>query len=161
MTALESQLQASIDIIELRKRDSSTLAAVIKAAQAELSARRVKLRVDCAELAKQRKALQRRAAELAAAGQPLKARAPRKDKGVKKGPKRMTLHAAHLTFAGQHRVPALVRDEDADAFNEHLDAYGEREQLNLLDKAADDAECADADARDDYERQNAARGNEP
>lgn len=163
MSQLEVQLQASIDIIELRKRDSATLAAVIKAAQAELSARRVKLRVDCAELAKQRKVLQRRAAELAAAGQPLKARAVRKDKGVKKGPKQTVIGnvVQSLVRSGLQRVPALVRDEDADAFNEHLDAYGEREQLNLLDKAADDAECADADARDDYERQNAARGNEP
>lgn len=147
MSALESQLQASIDIIELRKRDSATLAAVIKAAQAELQARKAKLRSDVADLAKQKKALQRTAAELSGAGIRIRARAQRKDKGTKRGAKR---------FAGVNLVPR---------YSEHLDAVDEaadlREQLNLLDKAADDAECADADARDDYERQNAARGNEP
>lgn len=155
MSPLEAQLQASIDIIELRKRDSATLAAVIKAAQAELSARRVKLRVDCAELAKQRKALQRRAAELAAAGQPLKARAVRKDKGVRKGPKLPSLRLLEREVAdGVAQLKAIIVDEQLDS---QLSIY----EPSALDKAAEDAECADADARDDYERQNAARGNEP
>jgi hypothetical protein len=87
MSALEAQLQASIDIIELRKRDSATLAAVIKAAQAELAARKAKLRSDVAELAKQKKALQRTAAELSSAGYRVRARVARKDKGTKRGPK--------------------------------------------------------------------------
>lgn len=137
MSALESQLQASIDIIELRKRDSATLAAVIKAAQQELQARKLKLRADVADLAKQKKALQRTAAELSGAGIRIRARAQRKDKGVKKGPK----------------LPMLDVDQALARFK-RMGPY-----IDPLPFEAEEA--ADEDARDDYERQNAARGNEP
>jgi hypothetical protein len=132
MSALEAQLQASIDIIELRKRDSATLAAVIKAAQAELAARKAKLRSDVAELAKQKKALQRTAAELSSAGYRVRARVARKDKGTKRSPK---LRAGLFEMS-------LVSDADA------------------INNAAEAAEREDEQRRDDFERQQAGR-NEP
>lgn len=148
MTALESQLQASIDIIELRKRDSATLAAVIKAAQAELQARKDQLRKDAVELQKRRKVLQKQAAELSRAGYRVAPRAERKDKGAKRAPR-----------PSVRLVPA--EDWNLCFDTEPVKVGSDVAELNALDKAADDAECADADARDDYERQNAARGNEP
>lgn len=144
MSALESQLQASIDIIELRKRDSATLAAVIKAAQAELAARKAKLRSDVAELAKQRKALQRQAAELSSAGYRVRARVARKDKGTKRGPKRT---------ADVRLVPV----GDWNMFADEPITKGR--DINEL--RAEAAEREDEQRRDDWERQNAPRGNEP
>jgi hypothetical protein len=137
---LENQLQASLDIIELRKRDSVTLAAIIKAAQAELAARKAKLRSDVAELAKAKKALQRQAAELSAAGYRVRARAQRKDKGSKRAPRPAVrlLRVTDGPFAGSH-IPVT----------EHL--AEDIAELNALDKAADDAECADEAARDEYD----------
>jgi len=155
--SLEQQLQASIDIIELRKRDSATLAAVIKAAQAELQARKAKLRSDVAELAKQKKLLQRQAAELSSAGYRVRARVAGKDKGTKRGPRLvMAPPPTHFCDFEDCDVTVPMLHELCPAHKAYNAA-----QLTMLDQAADDAECADADARDDYERQNAARGNEP
>jgi len=137
--SLEAQLQASLDIIELRKRDSATLAAVIKAAQAELQARKAKLRSDVAELAKQKKLLQRQAAELSSAGYRVRARQTRKDKGSKRGPK-------------------LVATDDPALHNQ---LYIEAVEARRARRDALREEAEDEQRRDDYERQNAARGNEP
>lgn len=158
MSALESQLQASIDIIELRKRDSSTLAAVIKAAQAELQARKAKLRSDVADLAKQKKALQRTAAELSGAGIRIRARAQRKDKGSKRGPKLVPQPRVSRweTCLGDVRpVHVKTLDDAAESL------FDDDEKLDAQAKLFEAEEAADEDARDDYERQNAARGNEP
>jgi hypothetical protein len=141
VSTLESQLQASLDIVELRKRDSATLAAVIKAAQAELAARKLKLRRDVAELAKARKVLQRQAAELSAAGIRVRARAERKDKGVKRAP--------------SQSIRSVVMRVDEDYVSE----------LSSFEQTLADSEYAASlqyeQERDDFERSNAPRGNEP